>query len=95
MTVTVADDINGNGLADPGDTLQYTVTVTNNGATTAENLAFTDALDPNTTLLSESVTYPPSITSTVITDANLANIVAAAITRRGRPPASVRPNLRR
>jgi len=81
MTVIVVNDQKTIGQADPGDTLQYTVTITNNGATTAENLVFTDTLDPNTTLLSETVTYPTSVTSTVITDADIANIVAAAIAR--------------
>src|SRR5205814_1302161 len=46
-----------------------------------QNLVFTDTLDPNTTLIPGSVAYPTSVTSTIVTDADLQSIVAAARAR--------------
>src|SRR5687768_9524348 len=47
-------DVDGDGIADPGDTIEYTVTVTNGAAAGAGNdataMIFTDTLDPNMTL---------------------------------------------
>src|SRR6266568_5906584 len=54
-TVQLAGDVNGNGLVDPGDTLQYTITVTNSGATPATGVALTDAVPANTTYVANSV----------------------------------------
>ncbi|HEY6873584.1 MAG TPA: isopeptide-forming domain-containing fimbrial protein [Geobacteraceae bacterium] len=54
-TVQLAGDVNGNGLVDPGDTLQYTITVTNSGATPATGLVLTDAIPANTTYVANSV----------------------------------------
>ncbi|MBI4470248.1 MAG: cadherin-like domain-containing protein, partial [Acidobacteria bacterium] len=45
--------------ADPGDTLMYTVTITNNGGTTATGVTFTDTIDGNTTLNAGSVQSTP------------------------------------
>ncbi|EKF43847.1 parallel beta-helix repeat-containing transcriptional regulator AraC [Nitratireductor indicus C115] len=42
-------DANGNGIAEPGEQLTYTITLTNNGSTDATNYGVTDNLDPNTT----------------------------------------------
>ena len=44
----VLDDANGNGKADPGDTLRYTVVVTNSGDTDALGVVFSSTLDTNT-----------------------------------------------
>ncbi|HEY5973201.1 MAG TPA: SdrD B-like domain-containing protein, partial [Geobacteraceae bacterium] len=54
-TVQLAGDVNGNGLVDPGDTLQYTVTLTNSGATPATGVVLTDAVPANTTYVANSV----------------------------------------
>ena len=43
-------DNNGNGQVNPGDTLRYTVIISNDGTTDATNLVFSDTLDANTTL---------------------------------------------
>ena len=48
-------DLNGNGLVDPGDTLQYTITITNSGATPATSVVLTDAVPANTTYVANSV----------------------------------------
>jgi len=54
MSATKTDalvvDVNGDGLANPGDTLEYTVTIQNSGSTDATNSQFSDTLDNNTTL---------------------------------------------
>src|SRR5262245_22087708 len=52
-------DANGNGLAGPGDTLKYTVIITNSGTTTATNVIFSDPLDPNLNLVPGSVNTSP------------------------------------
>jgi uncharacterized repeat protein (TIGR01451 family) len=55
-TDALATDQNGNGVADGGDTLLYTVVITNNGAAPAENVLLTDTPGANTTLVAGSVT---------------------------------------
>jgi large repetitive protein len=54
-TVQLANDVNGNGVVDPGDQLQYTLTVTNSGATPATGVVLTDAVPANTSYVAESV----------------------------------------
>jgi len=54
-TVQLAGDVNGNGLVDPGDVLQYAVTVTNSGAAPATGVVLTDAVPANTTYVANSV----------------------------------------
>ncbi len=49
-------DNDGDGQADPGDTIRYTVVLTNNGNGGATNIVFTDTPDANTTLVVGSVT---------------------------------------
>ncbi len=56
-TKTVTD-VNG-GNAEPGDTLMYSVTITNSGAMDATNVNFTDTIDANTTLVGGSVNVSP------------------------------------
>ena len=48
---TVAD-AGGNGIAEPGELLTYTITLTNSGGGNATGYAVTDVLDPNTTFVS-------------------------------------------
>ncbi|MET0647678.1 MAG: Ig-like domain-containing protein, partial [Pyrinomonadaceae bacterium] len=61
ITATKVDsfsDPDGDGKAEPGQTITYTVTVTNNG-TDATNVTFNDTIDPNTTLVPGSVSTQP------------------------------------
>ncbi|HEX8338613.1 MAG TPA: Ig-like domain-containing protein, partial [Pyrinomonadaceae bacterium] len=61
LSVTKVDsfpDADGDGKAEPGQTITYTVTVTNNG-TDATNVQLTDTIDPNTTLVPGSVSTQP------------------------------------
>ena len=46
---SLANDVNGNGLLDPGDTLLYTLFVLNTGVGNADNVTITDTPDPYTT----------------------------------------------
>ena len=55
-TVVIQNDLNSNGIVDPGDTLRYTITTTNIGALPATNVVLTDAVPVNTTYVANSVT---------------------------------------
>lgn len=48
-------DVDGNDPAGPGDTLQYTVNLTNTGGDPANNAVLTDGLPPNTTYVPGSL----------------------------------------
>ncbi len=52
-------DVDGDGRADPGDTLQYTVTINNTGPDPALNTIFTDTLPNSLTLVAGSVNASP------------------------------------
>jgi uncharacterized repeat protein (TIGR01451 family) len=55
-SVALAGDQDGDGQADPGDTLAYTILLTNSGDADATGVIFTDTPDANTTLVNGSVT---------------------------------------
>ena len=55
-TVAIQDDVNSNGIVDPGDTLRYTITTTNIGALPATNVVLSDDLDLPVAV---QVTYVP------------------------------------
>ncbi len=52
-------DVDGDSLADPGDTLQYAVTITNSNITDATGVALNVNEDPNTTLVGGSIKITP------------------------------------
>ncbi|QTD48525.1 isopeptide-forming domain-containing fimbrial protein [Sulfidibacter corallicola] len=54
-TVAIAIDGGTAGVADPGDTLEYTITLTNEG-TSADNVRFTDTVPDETTYVAASLT---------------------------------------
>jgi uncharacterized repeat protein (TIGR01451 family) len=60
VTATKVDgllvDGNGNGQADPGETLRYVIVVTNNGDQAAGGVTFSNPDNPNTNLVAGSVT---------------------------------------
>ena len=56
--VLQTDTVGPNGVVNPGDTLRYTVTVTNSG-TDATGVNFSDTIDANTTLVGGSVIVSP------------------------------------
>ena len=58
MVDTIFTDVDGDGRADPGDTLQYTVVISNTG-TDATGVNFTDTIDARTTLVGGSVNSSP------------------------------------
>jgi uncharacterized repeat protein (TIGR01451 family) len=45
------DTATPDGKADPGQTITYTVTISNTGTAAATGVTFTDSVDPNTTLV--------------------------------------------
>ncbi len=51
LTKTVTD-ASGNGIAEPGETLTYQITLTNTGSSAATGYDVTDQLDPNTSFVS-------------------------------------------
>ncbi|MBU1425291.1 MAG: DUF11 domain-containing protein [Gammaproteobacteria bacterium] len=53
-TVAIAVDGGTVGIVDPGDTLRYTITVTNFGAVTATAASFSDAVPADTTYVANS-----------------------------------------
>jgi uncharacterized repeat protein (TIGR01451 family) len=60
FTATKADalavDLNGDGMVNPGETIDYTVVLTNNGDQDAAGVTFASGVDPNTQLVVGSVT---------------------------------------
>jgi uncharacterized repeat protein (TIGR01451 family) len=52
-------DNNGDNIADPGDSLHYTTSITNSGTTNAANAQFSDTIDAHTTLVAGSVKTSP------------------------------------
>lgn len=63
LTSTKADQLlidgDSDSFADPGDTLRYTVTLTNSGDMDASTVSFSDTIDTNTTLVPGSVKSSP------------------------------------
>ena len=49
-------DTNGNGLADPGEVISYTITIENQGNAPSTNTVFTDDIPANTTYVPNSST---------------------------------------
>ena len=75
-TYALVTDADGNGFASPGDTLEYTVTISAAGAD-ANAVKLTDTLDSNTTLVANSLSvspvaiddfYPQTVVGNVATD---------------------------
>ena len=70
----------GDGKADPGtsEKIEYTVTISNTGNADATNVAFTDTIDPHTTLVAGSVnTQPIADPDTYAASGNIQISVAA------------------
>ncbi len=69
-SAAIVVDGNNDGLAGPGDIIEYTITLTNTGSEVALLLTIADTPDPNTTLQTGSVTVIP--TSAVVARGNTA-----------------------
>ncbi len=52
-------DIDGDGLADPGDTIRYTIAILNSGNMDAIAVSFSDPIDGNSTLVAGSLKTTP------------------------------------
>jgi len=63
ITATKTDDItvdnDNDGFADPGDVIEYTVTIQNSGDMNATGTNYDDAIDANTTLVPGSIRTTP------------------------------------
>jgi uncharacterized repeat protein (TIGR01451 family) len=55
-TAALQGDADGDGIADPGDTIRYTIVIQNSGDGNALGVSFDDTPDPNTNLVNGSVT---------------------------------------
>ena len=72
LTATKTDNLAQTATVNPGDTIMYTVTITNTGALNADNVNFTDTIDVNTTLVPASVvTSPIAVNDTYNTIGNV------------------------
>lgn len=58
-TYTIVNDVDGHGRADPGDTIEYTITVTNRSCGDALDLVISDNLDEALSLVPGSVNVSP------------------------------------
>ncbi len=54
-SATLAVDADGDGVPSPGDTLEYTVVISNSGTGPAQGMVFSDTPDLNTSLIAGSV----------------------------------------
>jgi hypothetical protein len=59
MVDALVVDVDGDGRFDPGDTIEYTVTINNTGPDPATGVKFADTVDANTTLVALSVNSSP------------------------------------
>ncbi len=83
ITATKTDalliDNDSDMVADTGDTLKYTVTITNSGSTDATGVTFNDTLDVNTTLVPGSITTTPiAVNDTYAATGNIQISISAA-----------------
>ena len=77
-TATIVGD-DGDGKADPGETIMYTVTITNNSGSALNNVVFSDMVDPNTTYTAGSLAASPiAVNDTYNTIGNVPITISAA-----------------
>ncbi len=77
---SLAIDNDSDGIVDPGDTIEYTIFVYNNGSVDAQNVRLTDTVPANTTLVSGSVvTSNGVVVSENPIDVNITTIQAGSI----------------
>src|SRR5438874_11948844 len=65
---SISTDTDGDGRADPGDTIQYDVTVTNGAPGDATGVKFTDTIDANETIVANSLQASPVAVNDGYTD---------------------------
>lgn len=84
-TDTVVGDSLGDGKAQAGDTIQYSITINNNSPTdTANAVVLNDTIDPNTTLVAGSLhAQPVARTDTYTTVSN--TVLEVGVTASGFP----------
>ncbi len=76
---TLIIDLDGDGMADPGDTLRYTIRIDNAGSSDATGAVFSDTIDSHTTLIPGTLNSTPiARDDTYTTTINTPLTVAAA-----------------
>src|SRR5262249_38084827 len=70
-------DVNSNGFVNPGDTLMYSVVVSNSGSD-AMNVVFTDTLNANLTLVGSATASPIAVNDSYTCIGNVGITVNAA-----------------
>lgn len=77
--VVLAVDVDGDGLVDPGDTLAYTISISNVGAAAATNVMLGDIIPLNTSIVVGSVTTSQGFVVTEDpVDVNIGTLVPAS-----------------
>ncbi|MBK7541480.1 MAG: DUF11 domain-containing protein [Candidatus Competibacteraceae bacterium] len=66
-TVSLAVDANGNGAADPGDALQYSIVLTNTSASPVNNVTLSDSIPANTEYVAGSSSPPGTFGNDTLT----------------------------
>ena len=74
---TLLIDVDGDGKADPGDTLHYTVTIANSGSSNATGVGFNLTLDSNTALSGGVSASPVAVNDTYAVNGNVSISVPA------------------
>jgi uncharacterized repeat protein (TIGR01451 family) len=69
ISAALVTDPDGDAVADPGDTLRYTIVITNASGATVSGVQLSNTIDPNTTLVAASVHTSPLLSNTVDTAA--------------------------
>ncbi|HXI13937.1 MAG TPA: PA domain-containing protein [Thermoanaerobaculia bacterium] len=78
-SASLLTDRDGDGLADPGDTIRYTVVLRNSGEGAATVVRLTDTIDPNTTIVPGSLTATAgTVTGSSPVDVAIGDLAPAA-----------------
>ena len=86
----VSDD--GDGKADPGEKIKYTIVIPNSGSTDATGVTFQDVIDSNTTFVAGSINVSPiAINDSYETIGN--TLLEVGVTASGNPAVTVSGNL--
>ena len=72
-TYALITDADSNGIASPGDTLEYTITISNAGSD-ANGVEFSDTIDANTTFVPDSLVHSPLAVTDLYPETVIGNV---------------------